>query len=158
MCRASPQGESNSEGQSGCGPALRIARLRLAVKRLKLVGASAPAALLRHRYVEVEAALLQAVDEIERRPFQEQLALLIDHQVLAVVVVAAVLRLVVVVIEKQLVAVAAAAAGDDLHAEEHLLAGLGPFFMTLEFSSSFFGQRNRHGFRSLLRNNQWLCY
>ena len=52
---------------------------------------------------EVEAALLEAVDEVERGPFEEQLALLIDDDVLAVEVVVAVLGFVVLVVEEQAV-------------------------------------------------------
>src|SRR4051794_27650813 len=87
---------------------------------LKLIRAAAAAALLGHRHFEVEAALFQAVDEIERRPFEEQLAFLIDDDILAVELVAAVFGLVVLIVEKQPMAVAAAAASNDLHAEEHL--------------------------------------
>src|SRR5688572_8900051 len=113
---------------------------------LELIGAAAAAAFLGHGDVEVEAALLEAVDEVEGGTFEEQLAFLIDDEVFAVEVVAAVLGFVVLVVEEQAVAVAAAAAGDDFYAKEHLGASLGPFFMALELGSGFFGERDsRHG-------------
>src|SRR5262245_9944979 len=99
---------------------------------LELVRTAAAASLLGHRHAEAEAALLQTLNEVERRTFQEQLALLIDDDGLAVEVVLAVLGLVVAAVEEQAVLVAAATAGDQLHAQEHLGPGLSTLLVLLQ--------------------------
>src|SRR6185436_6957005 len=110
---------------------------------LELIRAAAAAAFLGHGHVEVEAALLQAVDEVERGPFQEQLALLIDDHILAVKTELAVLGFVVLVVEIQTMAMPAAAARDNFDAKEHLGTGLGALFVAFELGGGFLGEGNR---------------
>ena len=110
--RRSASGGSGEWGGRLAGPSLAFlgGQARRYPTTLKLKRCAAAAGLFGGRNVEVEAALLEAVDVVQRGAFQVQLALLVDHDLLAVEVELAVLGFVVVLVERQRIAMSAAAA------------------------------------------------
>src|SRR6185436_14448114 len=109
---------------------------------LELVRAAAAAGLLRRGNIQVEAAPLQPVDEVQLGVFQVQLALLVDDHRHAEEVELAVRLLVIGLVDLQAAVVAAASPGDQPNPQERF--GSGTLDVLLRFAGGRFGKRNGH--------------